>query len=187
VDTNIHYGIVDVGYALRRGATYSVARRFVGYTRFEQDVAGLGCRQIANPYSDCDPRIASNIRGITEDNKWQRLRLGAAADVMLASRLSLTGDAAYLPYVKFKGTDDHILRNLVSPEDGEGIRVQLEATLSYAVTDAVSLGIGVRYWSVWTTNGTVSFGGTSTIIPMRYAAEQAHLLVQGSYKFGFNP
>jgi len=106
---------------------------------------------------------------------------------MLASRLSLTGDAAYLPYVKFKGTDDHILRNLVSPEDGEGIGVQLEATLSYAVTDAVSLGIGGRYWSVWTTNGTVNFGGTGTIIPMRYAAEQAHLLVQGSYKFGFNP
>jgi len=106
---------------------------------------------------------------------------------MLASRFSLTGDAAYLPYVKFKGTDDHILRNLVSPEDGKGIGVQLEATLSYAVTDAFSLGIGGRYWSVWTTNGTVNFGGTGTIIPMRYAAEQAHLLVQGSYKFGFNP
>jgi hypothetical protein len=30
----------------------------------------------------------------------------------------------------------------------------------------------------------VEFGGTGTIIAMRYAAEQAHLLVQGSYKFG---
>jgi hypothetical protein len=156
----------------------------VGYTQFEQDMARLGCRQIANPYSDCDPRIASNIRGITEDDKWQGLRLGA---VMLASRLSFAGDVAYLPYVKFKGTDNHILRNLVSPEDGERVGVQLEATRSYAVTDAFSLGIGGRYWSVWTTNGTVNFGGTSTIVPMRYAAKQAHLQVQGSYKFGFNP
>jgi hypothetical protein len=85
--------------------------------------------------------------------------------------------------VKFKGTDDHILRHLLSPEDGEGIGVQLEATLSYDVTEAFSLGIGGRYWSVWTTRGTVNFGGTGTIIPMRYAAEQVHLLVQGSYRF----
>ena len=59
--------------------------------------------------------------------------------------------------------------------------------LSYAVTDAFSLGIGGRYWSMWTTSGDVNFGGTGAIIPMRYAAEQAQLLVQGSYKFGFNP
>ena len=128
-------------------------------------MAGLGCRQIANPYSDCDPRIASNVRGITEDDKWQGLRLGAVVDVMLASRLSFTGDVAYLPYVKLKGTDNHILRNLVSPADGEGVGVQLEATRSYAVTDAFSLGIRGRYWSVWTTNGTVNFGGTGTIVP----------------------
>jgi hypothetical protein len=80
-----------------------------------------------------------------------------------------------------------VLRDLLSPEDGEGIGVQLEAMLSYAVTDAFSLGIGGRYWSMWTTSGDVNFGGTGVIVPMRYAAEQAHLLVQGSYKFGFNP
>jgi hypothetical protein len=91
---------------------------------------------------------------------------------------ALTGRAAWA--LPFDG-------RLVSPEDGEGIGVQLEATLSYAVTDAFSLGIGGRYWSVWTTNGTVNFGGTGAIVPMRYAAELAHLLVQGSYKFGFNP
>ena len=98
--------------------------------------------------------------------------------------MSLVADAAYLPYVAFDGTDDHILRNLVSPEDGEGIGVQLEATLSYALTDAFSIGVGGRYWAMWTTQGTVNFGGTGTIIPMRYAAEQALLLVQGSYRFG---
>lgn len=186
VDNDIHYGIVDVGYAVWRGAKYSVAP-FVGYSQFEQNMTGLGCRQIANRFSDCASPIPTSVRGITEDDKWHALRLGAAVDVALAPRLSLAGDAAYLPYVKFKGTDDHILRDLVSPEDGKGIGVQLEATLSYAVTDAFSVGIGGRYWSMWTTSGDVNFGGTGTIIPMRYAAEQAQLLVQGSYKFGFNP
>jgi len=54
--------------------------------------------------------------------------------------------------------------------------------LSYAVTEALSVGVGGRYWSMRTTSGDVNFGGVE-IVPMRYAAEQAHLLVQGSYKF----
>ncbi|WP_159079853.1 outer membrane beta-barrel protein [Methyloceanibacter sp. wino2] len=183
VDNDIRYGIVDVGYALWRGPTHSITP-FVGYARFEQDMTGLGCRQIANRYSDCNPAFARSVRGITEDDTWQALRLGAAAEAQIAPRMSLTADAAYLPYVAFDGTDDHILRNLVSPEDGDGIGVQLEATLSYALTDAFSIGVGGRYWAMWTTQGTVNFGGTGTIIPMRYAAEQAQLLVQGSYRFG---
>lgn len=84
----------------------------------------------------------------------------------------------------FDGTDDHLLRSLVSPESGHGTGVQLEAMLSYAVTDQLSLGVGGRYWSMWTTSGDTDFGGNGTIIPMRFAAEQAALLVQGSYAFG---
>ena len=37
-----------------------------------------------------------------------------------------------------------------------------------------------------TTSGNVNFGGEGVIVPMRYAVEQAHLLVQGSYKFSDN-
>ena len=184
VDNDIGYGLIDVGYAVWRGPGYSVAP-FVGYSQFRQDMTGLGCRQIANRFSDCATPIPTNVRGITEDDAWQAVRLGVAGEAAIAQRVTLAADAAYLPYVKFKGTDDHLLRNLVSPEDGEGMGVQLEAMLSYAVTDALSLGVGGRYWSMWTTHGDVNFGGTGEIIPMRYAVEQAHLLVQGSYKFGF--
>ena len=145
---------------------------------------GLGCRQIANRFSDCVPAIPRNVLGIKEDDKWRALRLGAAADMVIAPRFTLSGEAAYLPHVIFTGTDDHVLRSLVSPEKGEGVGLQLEAALSYAVTDALSVGVGGRYWSMWTTHGTVNFGGTGEIIAMRYAAEQAHLLVQGSYKVG---
>ena len=61
--------------------------------------------------------------------------------------------------------------------------VQLEAMLTYAATERLSLGVGGRYWSMWTTSGNVNFGGTGEIVPMRYAAEQAHLLLEGSYRF----
>lgn len=186
VQNDIRYGIVDVGYAVWKGPTHSVAP-FVGYGRFEQDMTGLGCSQIANPYSDCAPPFPGRIRGIEEDDTWEALRLGVAANVAVAERITLDGEAAYLPYVSFTGTDDHILRNLLSPEDGEGTGVQLEATVSYALTDAFSVGVGGRYWAMWTTSGTVNFGGTGLIIPMRYASEQAQLLVQGTYRFGRAP
>jgi opacity protein-like surface antigen/outer membrane protease len=183
VDNDIDYWLADIGYNLWRGASYKVTP-FIGYSEFRQDMTGLGCRQIANPFSDCSRTIPSSVRVITEDDKWQALRLGAAADMIIAPRLTLSGEAAYLPYVRFTGTDDHLLRSLVSPEEGEGVGLQLEATLSYAVTEALSVGVGGRYLSMWTTEGTVNFGGTGEIIAMRYAAEQAHLLVQGSYRFG---
>jgi len=183
VDNDIRYWIADIGYDVWRGRGYKIAP-FIGYGEFRQDMAGLGCRQIANPFSDCGQPIPRSVVAIEEEDTWRALRLGTAAEMAVAPRLMFRGEAAYLPHVEFSGTDDHVLRALVSPESGDGVGVQLEATLSYAVTDALSLGVGGRYWSMWTTEGTVNFGGTGEIVPMRYAAEQAHLLVQGSYKFG---
>lgn len=182
VDERIRYAILDVGYDWWRGADHRLAP-FVGYGYFQQDMDALGCQQIANGNSDCTVAIPESVLGITEDDTWEALRLGVAADIRLAPRLLLSGEAAYLPYVSFTGTDDHVLRSLLSPEDGYGVGVALEAMLSYAVTDCFSLGVGGRYWSLWTTSGTVNFGGTGEFVPMRYAAEQAHLLLQGAYRF----
>ncbi len=125
--------------------------------------------------------------GITEYDTGNAVRLGTAVQLPLALRIRLDAEAAYLPYVSFSGTDDHVLRSLVSPEEGHGIGVQLEAMLSYAVTPELSIGVGGRYWSMWTTSGNVNFGGTGQFVPMRYAAEQAHLLVQGSDRFDIEP
>jgi len=182
-DNRIRYGIIDVGYDWWRDRSVKLAP-FVGYGFFKQDMKALGCLQIANPNSDCARAVPTHILTITENDTWRVLRLGAAVDLALAPRLKLKGDVAYLAHVSFKDVDNHHLRSLISPGGGTGTGVQLEAVLSYAVTDALSLGIGGRYWSMWTTNGYTDFGGTGTdIIPMRYAAEQAAILVQGSYTF----
>jgi opacity protein-like surface antigen/outer membrane protease len=181
VDERINYAIIDVGYDWWRGDGYTVAP-FIGYSYFRQNMQALGCEQIANPNSDCAHAIPESVVGITEDDTWRAARLGAAVNFAVAPRLTLSGEAAYLPYVSFTGTDDHVLRSLLSPEDGHGIGVQLEAMLTYAVTSAFSIGVGGRYWSLWTTSGNVNFGGTGEIVPMRYAVEQAHLLLQASYR-----
>lgn len=183
VDNEVDYATLDVGYDLWRGPLHRVAW-FVGYSYFRQDMKASGCTQLANPNSDCVPPIPTSVLAITEIDQWRAMRLGAVADLMLAPRLKLTGEVAYLPYVSFEGSDDHVLRALYSPEFGEGLGVELEGMLSYALTDWLSVGIGGRYWSMWTTSGSVDFGGTGTIVPMRYAAEQAAVFVQGSYTLG---
>lgn len=50
---------------------------------------------------------------------------------------------------------------------------------SYYLTDQFSVGVGGRYWAMWTTEGETSgFKGDA------FKAEQAALLLQASYKFG---
>jgi hypothetical protein len=182
VENRIRYWSADVGYDWWRDASGRVTP-FVGYTQFRETMQGFGCVQIANPASDCSSPLPTSVLAIIENDTWRALRLGVAFDIELAPRLSLAAEAAYLPRVKFSGTDDHVLRSLLSPEDGKGVGVQLEVMLSYALTDAMRVGIGGRYWSMWTTTGNVNFGGTGEMVPMRYAVEQAQILVQGSYKF----
>ena len=104
---------------------------------------------------------------------------------MLTSRLKLTTDAAWLPYTHFSGVDNHWDRPLTFSEGGSGNGVQLDALLSYDITDRLSLGVGGRYWSFKTTDAHYSAGGPSW--GMKANAETYGLLVQGSYKIGSEP
>jgi opacity protein-like surface antigen len=182
VDDHIRYGVIDVGYDVWRDARFR-ADLFVGYSILHQYMQGFGCFQLANSHSDCVTPIPLTVNSISEDDVWQAMRLGGVVDFQIFPGLTLSADVAYLPYVRINGTDDHVLRSLLSPEWGSGTGAQLELTLSYAVTDRLSVGVGGRYWSMWTSDGFVNFGGAGTLVPMRYAVEQAALLVQGSYAF----
>ena len=44
----------------------------------------------------------------------------------------------------------------MSQELGTGIGVQLESILSYLITDQFSVGVGGRYWAMWTTKDAIS-------------------------------
>jgi opacity protein-like surface antigen len=195
VDGSNFYGTADVGYAALRGPGYKVGP-FFGYNYFRDKMRAFGCVQIANPLSVCAPPFTfpTSALGITEDDTWQSLRLGSSAEVMLTPRLKLTADAAWLPYVWFSGTDRHIFLGTsivaeVFPESGHGTGVQLEAVLSYSLTDQLSIGIGGRYWAMRTTSGEWNcFGGLLCPGPtppqiFRGTVEQAGVLVQAAYKF----
>jgi opacity protein-like surface antigen len=102
----------------------------------------------------CQPAgsVPDDYNIITETDDWHAARLGVNTRVALMDRLSATAEVVYLPYVFVRGLDHHVFRKIYFPDRGTGDGVQLEAVLDYALSDAVSLGAGARYWE-WHVGG----------------------------------
>jgi opacity protein-like surface antigen len=186
VKGDLAYGTFDAGYSVFRGPSANVGG-FIGFNYYRENKSAYGCTQIANPFSDCNPAPPASQLGITEDDKWYSFRVGVNGVVTVWDRLKLTTDAAYLPFVAFRGTDNHLQRfdkaNTISPETGGGQGVQLEAILSYAFVNGFNVGAGGRYWAMWAPGATTdlfSQGGQPQTLPVR--TERYGAFVQASYK-----
>lgn len=179
---NMNYQTIDVGLNLLNGPGYKVGP-LVGYSRVYERYSSDNCVQIASTASGICGADAGSGPLITETDTWQSLRLGLAGDVWLTPRWRLSGDIAWLPYVKFTGTDNHWRRSLVAQESGTGRGVQMEAMVSYSVTPQFSLGLGARYWTMWTTAGSDIYDGALTDRSDTYRYERFGGLFQASYKF----
>jgi hypothetical protein len=194
VTGNITYGAIDGGFDFMRGAGYKVGL-FGGYFAFNQDMSAFGCVVVA--FNNCTPNPVptSGSPVITENDKWTGVRIGLAAEAMLTDRVKFSGDVAYLPWVWFNGTDQHFIGNTGVLNDiflasGKGNGVQIDALFSYYLTPQWSVGLGGRYWGMWTRpNGT----WTCTSAPclptfaqpsyFKAQVEQLGAFVQTSYKF----
>jgi hypothetical protein len=174
------YGTIDAGYNVLRGAGYKVGV-FAGYNYYKDDKSTFTCAQIALPASGfCSPPISGLFIG-GEDDTWQSARVGGNAEVMLTPNLKLVADVAFLPYVKFNGQDTHALRNLILDESGTGIGTQAELFLSAYLTPQFSIGVGGRYWAMWTNSGTICF--PEGCQGMQFKTERYGVLFQGAYKW----
>ena len=185
---HIGYATVDLGYNIWREPGAKVGP-FVGYNYYTQAINTYGCTQVAGS-NVCSPALNSTLLGLTENDSFNSLRLGLSSEVMLADRLKLTADAAYVPVVGFAGLDDHLLRQLLGPEAANsGTGVMLEGTLDYYVTRAWTIGIGGRYWA-WNMNtGSLGFDFLAPrVLPStenaRFTTERYGMFVQSSYRFG---
>jgi hypothetical protein len=188
----ISYATADLGYDLQRGPGYK-AGPFVGYNYFKETPHAYNCMQTANlPSAICAPAFPLGILNIIQSARWQSLRIGYAGETMLVDRVKISSDVAYLPYVAFDGRDDHELRPtptffLQHARDGQG--VQTEVVLSYLVAPNFSLGVGGRYWAMWTAgghyicDGCSGVGVTSALFPTGINTERYGLFFQGSYLF----
>jgi opacity protein-like surface antigen len=190
IDGGITYAVADLGYDFIRTRDSKVGA-FAGYFYLNELMNRYNCVQIANPIGSCEapgePPTPPNVVRFQELDTWQALRVGLSSDTMLTDRLKLSVDAAYLPYVNFSGLDNHFRDPIVqfpaSSHGGQG--AQVEGILSYYLTDRFALGVGGRYWTMWTTNG--QFANTSQAVNPRYyraTVDQVGAFVQASYAFG---
>jgi opacity protein-like surface antigen len=179
VNGSMSYLTADIGYDVLRGRDHKVGL-FVGYNRFQTVLNTQGCEQLVSPGSGiCFPTIPNSTNAITETDTWHSLRVGAAAEVEVLDRLKLGVDLAYLPYVRVENLDQHKLRSLNFPANGTGNGVQAEILLSYRVTDSFNVGIGGRYWAMWTTNAWLTdYSSFVSLDTQRYG-----VFLQASYSF----
>lgn len=183
---NIGYANIDVGYSFLRAPGAKVGA-FVGYNYYSQHMNGYGCNQVAGDSIcvDADP----NYEVLAEDQRYDALRIGIAAEFKLSNRLKFSAEAAYLPYVKFRAQDDHNYRQLfIQESSSNGDGTMLEAVLSYAVTPNWNVGAGARYWAWNMHDGAVIFDypGQPAITPQngRYNTERYGFFLQTDYHWG---
>jgi hypothetical protein len=197
--SGLGYLSADIGFNFWRDRNFRLGG-FAGYHYFNQRVNAYGCNQIATNAAVCGTfPVPDSVKVITQDNTWHSLRVGVDFDVRLGDRFRLKGDAAYLPYVKLYGTDWHHLRIGTNPgdfvggipEDGVGRGFQLEAALSYAVSENFDVAVGARYWRM-ASSGNTHFEGNvvgfaASPQPVDWKTDIFGVFVQGSFKFGPYP
>jgi opacity protein-like surface antigen len=151
---HVDYATIDTGFNFLRTPNAKLGA-FVGYNYYQQGINDFGCAQLAGDVS-CSPPVQSGLIGVTEYDHFHSLRVGLSSQVMLSDRLRLTADAAYLPWVNYRGLDSHTAALELFPDaDNAGNGMMLEAALDYNVTANWSVGVGERYWA-WnmSNNGT---------------------------------
>jgi len=150
---------------------------FVGYNYWKEEVDAFGCTQTASNPVVCPPGlVASTDKVITEKDTWRSLRLGLTADAMLSQRMKLSAEAAYLRTDQ-DALDTHYFTFGPDPANGDGDGVQVEAVLSYQLTQMFNIGVGGRWWHL-ETEAIDSFNQL-----LEYNTDRYGVFVQGGYKF----
>jgi opacity protein-like surface antigen len=171
------YGGLDVGHVLFKGSAGDVGA-YLGYRYLYERNNTFGVRQLATSPIGVPP-VAEPVTALTETEAWNGVAVGLNARISPAERWQLEIDAALLPFVGIWENDNHWLRADINPlpGQGEGWGSQIEAILSYALTDQWNVGVGGRYWYFATSS---AFSVTQ---PIRLYSERYGGFLQASYKF----
>jgi opacity protein-like surface antigen len=180
------YGTLDLGYTFWR-AERSNLGGFVGYGHYRQSLNAYGCQQLATAPFCLPGDVPAAALVLSHREEWNTLRLGLTGSVMLSERLSLSGEAAWLPYASFSGQDNHWMRPDINPliEEGHGAKsFQLEAALAYSLTRNWRVGAALRYLSLEATGSTQFPEAGLPKSPQEFASSRFTAFLQASYRFG---
>lgn len=179
----------DLGHQLIKNSNESFGA-FVGYNYYGQHITTTGCVQLAGSNICAPDQIASNYPGITQDDRYDSLRLGVTTQFNLTNRLRIVAESAYIPVVGYNGEDNHNARQLIGPETSStGDGVMLEAILKYQITNDWDIGVGGRYWAWNMRDAITDFdflnipGPTVLEEPSRFTMERFGVFAQANYHF----
>ena len=185
-DSSMRYGSLDIGYNIFEGEAGKLGP-YLGYRYFYQRARGFGCDQ-AGPGTVCAPggAIPGDNLALTETETYRGVAVGLNARMNVTPRWTVEVDAAYLPYVDRAGVDNHWARADINPgpETGRAWGAQVEALVSYAVTERFSVGVGGRYWYYSTLDGSAVFPPAGTSQLVKFTSDRYGAFVQASYKIG---
>jgi len=190
VTGKIAYVTFDAGVDLLGDAANKIGV-FAGYNFYRDRKDSFGCAQIALPdaRSICGVHMPLTSIAISQYEDWHSLRVGVNGTLTVAPGLKLNVDAAYLPYAHVTALDIHHHRTEMpspkSPAWGVGQGVQLEAILGYDISPRWTVGIGGRYWAMWSSKIlTAGFGSATATEALPIRVERYGTFLQASYKFG---
>jgi hypothetical protein len=194
-DGNVRYGTIDVGWGtpLARGGDRIGA--FIGFQYWNERAIAFGA--VCNPDDVggffCGPPgtvvVPFDIASLGYQPTAYGIRIGFDARYEFAPGFTISGEASFLPYVHLKNLDSHFLRLDLAPSPNiidsakAAIGFTAEAFINYAITRHVEIGVGARYWGVYSRRGDVWFlpagGGLAGPFPIRNLDMQRFgLLVQ---------
>lgn len=185
----LNYVTVDLGYNFLNYQNWQ-AGGFIGYFHWMEHYNDYGCYQTAAG-DFCVPSIAPEVNGMNNTAEWDALRFGINSTVRLTDKHALNTDVAYIRS-NLRGNDYHNLRPDIRGflNDGKGNGVQLDAILNWSVTQDLALGIGARWWYIFT-NGFAHFEETAAFAgqaqPIDVKQYRYGLILQANYTFNNNP
>jgi hypothetical protein len=169
---SVRYAMIDVGYAYDVPEAGVRFGGFVGYHYWREKMTAFGVLCNADAFGNplCSPAGALVVPWSTPvdifETTWQGIRIGADARIQVYDRWSISGEIAWVPYAWLSNDDSHLLRTDLGPVPNiltrgwRGMGGEVEAFVNYQVLPHFEVGVGARYWGLFTQSGTVEFGPT---------------------------
>jgi hypothetical protein len=196
-NANLRYAMIDVGYAYDVPEAGVKFGGFVGYHYWHESMTAFGVMCNADQVTNllCGPAGAAVVPFgtpvVTFDTTWHAIRVGADARVQVTDRWSISGEVAFVPYAWMNNDDSHLLRTDLGPVPNvltrgwRGMGGEAEAFLNYKILPHFELGVGARYWGLFTQSGTVAFGPTfGPDFPLtKFSTQRYGVLLQAKASF----
>ncbi|WP_241671265.1 omptin family outer membrane protease [Dankookia rubra] len=195
---DLSYAMLDLGINLRPVPQHMpdlTISPFIGYHYWSDNPIskGLNCETRDVAPRECFQTVLldQSVKAVGYGIRWDVLRvgLGAAIPVALVKGLSVSAEVAWVPYAHFNVDDSHYLRVDLGPTPnsyhrGSARGVEAEVMVSYALTDRFKLGVGGRYWGLFSYDGESTFRQSQrSYSGTRFEQQRYGLLVEAKYRF----